>query len=135
MPFSIPVAELRFKATRAGGPGGQHVNKASTRIEVAWDVGATAVLTPAERARVASKLANRIGGDGMLRIVADDTRSLARNREAAIERMERLVDGARRAPKPRKATRPTSGSREARLAAKRRRASRKRDRTRPGMEE
>jgi ribosome-associated protein len=133
-PFTIPASELEFRTSRAGGPGGQHVNKASTRVEVLWDMGTTAVLNGPERARVRRILANRIAGD-RLRVVADDRRSLLQNRRAAVARLERLVDEARRAPKPRKATTPTRAARERRLTAKRRRADRKRDRTRPPWED
>jgi ribosome-associated protein len=132
--FTIPVSELEFRTSRAGGPGGQHVNKASTRVEVLWDLGATTLLTDPERARVRRILAGRIAGD-RLRVVADDRRSLLQNRRAAVARLERLVDEARRAPKPRKATKPTRAARERRLTAKHRRADRKRDRARPGWEE
>ena len=102
MKFSIPEPELVFRATRAGGPGGQHVNKASTRMEVLWDFEHSAVLSDEERVRVRVKLANRIDAEGFLRIAADERRSLTQNRTAAIERLTELVDHARRAPKPRK---------------------------------
>src|SRR6185436_18362206 len=102
MRFAIPDHELRFRATRASGPGGQHVNKTSTRIEVLWDVDRTSVLTDAERQRVRQKLANRFDADGFLRVAADERRSMVQNRAAAVERLHTLVDHARRAPKPRK---------------------------------
>lgn len=133
--FVIPAAELSFRASRAGGPGGQHVNKVSTRAEVLWDVARTSRLTEPERQRVMRKLANRIGADGILRVVADDTRSLTRNRDAAVRRLVALVDAARRAPRPRKKTRPTLASRAARLDTKRRRGTIKRDRSRDDWED
>jgi ribosome-associated protein len=135
MPFSIPPGELIFRASRAGGPGGQHVNKASTRIEALWDVERTAILSEAERQRVRTKLASRIGADGLLRVVAEDRRRQLQNRLAAVERLERLVDDARRAPKPRKATRPTRASREKRLESKRRRSGHKQQRARRNWED
>jgi ribosome-associated protein len=135
MKFSIPEPELVFRATRAGGPGGQHVNKASTRMEVLWDFEHSAVLSDEERVRVRVKLVNRIDAEGFLRIAADERRSLTQNRAAAIERLTELVDHARRAPKPRKPTRPTAASRRARLEAKRRRADAKRRRDRPRWED
>lgn len=130
MRFSIPENEITFRATRASGPGGQHVNKASTRIEILWDVARTAVLTDAERRRVLHKLANRVNAEGRLRIAADERRSLTQNRAAAIERLETLVDHARRAPKPRKPTKPTASSRRARLESKQQRGKIKRLRDR-----
>ena len=128
MRFSIPESELVFRATRAGGPGGQHVNKASTRMEVLWDVERTQVLTEAERARVRQKLAARFDAEGWLKVAADERRSQLQNRTAAIARLEALVDAARRAPKPRKPTKPTAASRRRRLEAKKRRAGLKKER-------
>lgn len=133
--FTIPEQHLAFRVSRAGGPGGQHVNKASTRVEVLWDVARTPLLTEPERRRVQDRLANRIGADGVLRVVADDRRSLLRNRLAAIARLTELVDAARRAPKPRKKTRPSRAAKAARLDAKRQRGKRKRERARPRLED
>ena len=135
MRFSIPESELAFRATRASGPGGQHVNKASTRIEILWDVAHSTVLTDAERRRVLQKLANRIDAEGRLRIAADERRSLTQNRAAAIERLETLVDQARRAPKPRRPTKPTAASRRARIEAKQRRGRIKKERDRSRWED
>jgi ribosome-associated protein len=133
--FTIPDHELEFRVSRAGGPGGQHVNKTATRAEVLWNVARTSLLTEPERQRVLHKLANRIGADGVLRVVAEDRRSLLRNRLAATERLIHLVDLARRAPKPRKPTRPTRAAKRARLDSKRKRSNRKRERSRPDWEE
>lgn len=130
MAFVIPDTELTFRATRASGPGGQHVNKASTRIEVLWDVDHTSLLNDAERARVRTKLARRFDADGMLRIAADERRSLMQNRVAAVKRLTALVDAARRAPKPRKATKPSRAAKQARLDSKRHQGDRKRHRDR-----
>jgi ribosome-associated protein len=135
MRFSIPRNELTFRATRASGPGGQHVNKTSTRIEVLWDVDHTSALTEAERQRVRHKLANRFDAEGLLRVAADERRSLTQNRAAAIERLQLLVDHARRAPKPRKPTRPTAAAKRARLESKRLRARQKRERDRSRWED
>lgn len=128
MRLRIPENEMVFRATRAGGPGGQHVNKASTRMEVLWDLEHTAVLTPEERARVRTRLARRIDANGFLRVAADERRSLLQNRAAALSRLHDLVDQARRAPKPRKPTRPTAASRQRRLERKKRRAGVKKER-------
>src|SRR5687768_3370139 len=133
--FTIPAHELEFRVSRAGGPGGQHVNKTATRAEVLWNVVQTPLLSEPERQRVLHKLANRIGADGVLRVVAEDPRTQLRNRRAATERLIRLVDVARRAPKPRKATRPSRAAKRARLDSKRKRGDRKRDRSRPAWED
>ena len=120
--LAIPVAELEYKATRSGGPGGQHVNTSSTRIELLWNVAASAALTEEQRERILRRLPNRIDQEGWLRIVASASRSQFQNREQATERLRSLVAEALRVPTARKKTRPTRASREARLAAKKRRA-------------
>jgi ribosome-associated protein len=125
----VPRAELTYRATRAGGPGGQHVNTSSTRVELAWDVASTPSLTDEQRARVMEKLANRIGADGVLRITASDSRSQHQNKEAVTARFAELLGRALHVPRPRRATRPSRASKEARLQAKRVRSERKRNRS------
>lgn len=134
-PLEIPEHELLFRATRAGGPGGQHVNKTATRIELWWNVWMTSAVTPEQRARIEDKLAGRIDEDGWIRIVATDSRSQLRNREAARKRLETLVAKALVVPKPRRATRVPKAQRAKRLEAKRRRATVKRQRSRPKPDE
>ena len=131
----LPLAELDYRATRAGGPGGQHVNTSSTRIEVWWDVRSSPTLSGEQRALVLERLATRIDGEGRLRIVASESRSQLRNREAATERLRELVASALAVRKPRKRTRPTRAAKAARLEAKRRRAATKRRRRPPSPEE
>ena len=133
--FTIPEHEIEFRVSRAGGPGGQHVNKTSSRVEALWDVGRSPALTDAERQRVMQKLANRIGADGILRVVAEDRRSQLQNRLAAVLRLTALVDAARRAPKPRKPTRPSRASKAKRLDSKRKRSDRKKNRARRGWDD
>ena len=122
----VPRAELDFRASRSGGPGGQHVNTSSTRVELTWDVAGSPSLTEEQRARVLDKLANRIDGGGVLRLAASEHRSQHQNREAAVERFVELVRGALHVPKPRRKTRPTRASREVRLQSKKRRSEVKR---------
>src|SRR5690606_17605000 len=76
---AVPRSELTYRATRGGGPGGQHVNTSSTRIELTWDVPGSSALNEAQRARVLEKLANRIDETGTLRLVASDSRSQHQN--------------------------------------------------------
>jgi ribosome-associated protein len=128
--LTIPRGELQVRATRAGGPGGQHVNTSSTRIELLWDLTRSTVVSEAERARLLTKLAARLDAQGMVRVVASDRRSQAQNREAAAERLAAIVRQALVVPKKRRATRPTAASREQRLTGKRKRGERKRDRRR-----
>ncbi|HEX7240304.1 MAG TPA: alternative ribosome rescue aminoacyl-tRNA hydrolase ArfB [Longimicrobiaceae bacterium] len=122
----VPRAELEFRATRSGGPGGQHVNTSSTRVELTWSVAASPSLTEEQRARVLEKLANRIDGEGTLRLAASEHRSQHQNREAAVERFTELLREALHVPKPRRKTRPTRASREVRLQSKKRRSDVKR---------
>ena len=126
--LSIPRAELVYRASRAGGAGGQHVNTSSTRIELLWNVLATQALAPEQRAQVATRLATRLDGEGWVRIVSASRRSQAQNREAAEERLVALVRGALVVRKKRTATKPTFGSRQARLAEKKKRGETKRQR-------
>jgi len=127
----LPLAELDFRATRAGGPGGQHVNKASTRVEVWWDVAASPSLTEEQRARLLSRLGTRLDGAGRLRLVASGSRSQFRNREDVTERLCEVVAKALMVPRPRRRTKPTRASKVARVEAKRRRSAIKRDRRTP----
>jgi ribosome-associated protein len=126
--FPIPRSELHFKATRSGGPGGQHVNKTATRVELLWNVERSGALTDAQRGRLREKLSTRIDAEGNVRIVANATRSQTRNREDAEARLEALVAKALEVARPRRKTRPTRASVEQRLAEKRRRSTVKRER-------
>jgi ribosome-associated protein len=125
----IPRAELAYRASRSGGPGGQHVNTSSTRVEVTWDVAQSPSLSDEQRARLREKLANRINTEGVLLLAASDHRSQHQNKEAATERLVELVRQALVIPKPRKKTRPSRAQREARLHAKKRRSEIKRQRS------
>ena len=127
----VPAHELAYRATRAGGPGGQHVNTSSTRVELVWNVTSTAALDDAQRALVLARLGSRLDAGGNLRLVSAGTRSQLRNREAVTERLRRLVAGALVPPRPRKATRPTAAARAQRLATKRRRGALKARRRAP----
>jgi ribosome-associated protein len=123
---AIPRAELVTRATRSGGPGGQHVNTSSTRIELLWNVAESGALTEAQRARVRAKLGTRMDSDGFLRVVASASRSQRQNRAAAEQRLIELVRRALAVPKRRIPTRPSRAAKEARLAEKRRRGEKKR---------
>ena len=124
----IPRAELTYRATRSGGPGGQHVNTSSTRVELAWDVGASPSVSDEERARIREKLSNRISGEGLLLLAASEHRSQNRNKEAVTERFVELVRQALVVQAKRKKTRPSRAAREARLHAKKHRSEVKRSR-------
>jgi ribosome-associated protein len=126
----IPVAELEYRASRSGGPGGQHVNTSSTRIEVWWDVARAPSLSEEQRALLFERLASRLDSSGRLRLVSGASRSQLRNREDVTARLSAIVAEALKVRKKRKPTRPTRAAKAARLEAKRRRASIKRERRR-----
>lgn len=126
--LAIPRSELQYRATRSGGPGGQHVNTSSTRIELLWDLSNSQAVTEEQRQRLRTKLAARLDADGMVRVVASDRRSQGQNRQAAEERLTALVKHALHIPKVRRATKPTRAAKEKRLAEKKRRGEKKRER-------
>ena len=130
----IPRSELSYRASRAGGAGGQHVNTSSTRIELLWNVWTTRALDEAARERVRAKLASRIDGEGWIRIVSSARRSQSQNREAAEERLVELLTGAIVVQKRRKKTKPSRGAREARLTEKKQRGETKRQRRGDGVD-
>ena len=125
---SIRPEEIEFRVSRSSGPGGQHANTAETRVEAVFDVAASPSLTDRQKARVTAK------AGAVLRAVAQDERSQARTRELAVERLVARLADALYVPRRRVATRPTSASRERRLAAKRRRSTVKRNRATPADE-
>lgn len=126
--LAIPRNELSFRATRAGGAGGQHVNTSSTRIELLWDLRRSVAVDDEQRERLRTKLAARLDSDGMVRVVASDRRSQRQNRIAAEERLAALVRHALVLPKARRATKPGRAAKERRLAEKRRNSEKKRER-------
>jgi len=126
----IPGPELREAASRSGGPGGQHVNKTSTRVSLRWNALESAALDPAQRARLLRRLGGRLTRSGDLVVHARRHRSRARNRELARERLAELVRDALATRRPRRPTRAGRAARERGLAAKRRRGSLKRARAR-----
>jgi ribosome-associated protein len=122
----IPEHDLRWRFSRSSGPGGQSVNTADSRVELSVDLGRTTALGPVQRARALHHLARRLV-DGVLTITASEHRSQLRNREAARQRLARMVAEAVAPPAPhRRATKPSRASVERRLAEKRRRARTKR---------
>jgi len=121
----IPLAELAWRFSRSGGPGGQHANTADTRVEVRFDVAASPSLGPRQRARLLERLGPEV------RAVASDDRSQARNRDLALQRLADRLRVGLQVEAPRRATKPTKASVQRRLKDKRRQADRKADRRRP----
>jgi ribosome-associated protein len=127
--ISIPAAELQWRFSRSSGPGGQHVNTSSTAAEVRFDVAGSQALPPPLKARALQRLEGRLA-QGVLIVRAEEHRSQWRNREGAREKLrEILLQATAPPPRPRKATKPTKGSRERRLTAKRQRSEIKRGRS------
>lgn len=127
---SIPLAELKFAFTRSGGPGGQNVNKVSTRVELLFDVDSSSALDDRQKAQVRSALGARIGLDGVLRVQAQESRSQWQNRLRATEKFAGLLRLALRPRKKRVSSRPTAGSREERFTTKKKKGAIKRFRGR-----
>jgi ribosome-associated protein len=118
----IPLTELDYQASRSGGPGGQHVNTSSTRIEVWWDVASSPSLSEEQRAQLLERLRSRLDSTGRLRLVSSASRSQLRNREDVTERLRSVIASALAVRKKRKPTKPSRAAKAARLEAKRRRA-------------
>jgi ribosome-associated protein len=133
--LAIPLSELSFRASRSGGPGGQHVNTSSTRVELWWDLVRSPSLTEEQRAHLRARLRSRLTEDGLLRIVASSTRSQAQNKAEAIRRFQEVLAQAIVVPRRRRPTKPSRAVKERRLARKRKQSERKRERRRPAHED
>ena len=133
--IDIPEGELIERFVRAEGPGGQHVNRTESAVELRFDVARSPSIPDAVRARVLARRDRRLTADGVLVIHAQRFRDQARNREDARARLIEVVRAALVAPKRRVATRPTRASKERRLTGKKRRGATKRSRGRVGSED
>jgi len=116
----IPATELEFVAIRAQGPGGQHVNKSSTAVQLRFDIRASS-LPEWYKARLLTLRDRRVSGDGVIVIKAQQSRSQEANREAALVRLQELIQGVAERPKPRRPTAPSAGARRRRADDKTRR--------------
>lgn len=125
---SIPDEEVRFEASRSGGPGGQHVNTSSTRVTLVFDLGASRALDDAMKAKIASRLSTRISGEGLLRVSVQKHRSQRMNRDEAVERFAALLREALAERKTRRKTKPSAGARAKRIEEKKQRGSIKKTR-------
>lgn len=124
----IPAAELAWRFSRSSGPGGQGVNTTDSRVELSWDLAGSDLLPPSLKERAAERLGHRLV-QGVLTVTASEHRSQLRNREAAAARLAGLVASAiAPPPRVRRATRPSKGSVERRIAEKKRRGETKRNR-------
>ncbi len=121
----IPLDEIELRASRSGGPGGQHANVTASRIEAVFDVRASRVLSEAQKSRIAARLGPRVTA------VSQDSRGQARNRATALERLRARLADALAPRKKRRPTRPGRAAKERRLESKRRQSRRKQQRQRP----
>jgi ribosome-associated protein len=126
---AVPLSEIAVRASRSSGPGGQHANVTASRIEASFDVAASTALNDAQKQRIVSRAGPRVVA------VAQDARSQARNRELALERLQRRLKAALAVQRPRRATKPTQASKRRRAADKQRQAQRKRERRAPSSDD
>lgn len=124
----IPESELKFRFATSSGPGGQHVNKAETRVTLLFDVANSPSLDDNARALIMKRLASRIDKEGVLQISVQESRSQHRNRETAVSRFQSLLAAALKPRKRRRPTRPSKAANERRLAEKKKRGQRKKER-------
>jgi len=121
----IPVGELRFRFSRSSGPGGQHVNRSATRVELLFDVAGSPSLSEDQRRLILTRLSPYIDKEGVLHLTSQSTRSQWRNREELLERLRTLLAVALTERRQRRPTRPSRAARERRLASKKRRSETK----------
>ena len=133
--LSIPLEELSFHFSRSSGPGGQHLNRTESRVELRFDLSASPSLSQEQKQLLLRKLKSRLDGEGVLHLFVQAHRSQARNRQLALERFSALLQKALQPAKTRRATAPSAASRRRRLVEKRVRSLRKQGRQRPSQEE
>lgn len=122
---AIPLGELSFRTARSSGPGGQHVQRTESKVELLFDLAASPSLNEAQRVLAFSRLGTRVDNTGVLHLSSQGTRSQLENRAEVIERFRRLLAAALKPVKPRRATRPSTAARQRRLDSKHRRGAAK----------
>ena len=126
---TIPAGELALAFARAGGPGGQNVNKVSSKVELRWNPTTSAALTDDDRTWLVHRLRSRLTSDGTLIVTSTATRDQAKNRDDATSKLALIVRAALDRPRPRRATRPSRAAKRRRVADNRHHAEIKRSRT------
>jgi ribosome-associated protein len=127
----LPRSEVLYRTARSSGPGGQHVNKNETQVELLFDVAHSPSLNETQRQRILSKLKNVIDSEGVLHLTSQSERSQLRNREAVTQRFRQVLAGALHVPKKRRPTKPTAAAQTRRLENKKRRGQLKQLRRQP----
>ena len=123
--LAIPLSELSFRFARSSGPGGQHVQRTESKVELLFDVANSPSLTDEQRALIGSRLTGRIDSDGVLHLTSQAGRSQHENRVDVVDRFVRLLAAALKPRKQRRATRPSAAARERRLESKKRQSRKK----------
>lgn len=131
LPEKEILAEVEFKATGSGGPGGQHANKTSTKIQLNWSLSDTEVFDKTEKNRLAHRLENRLTQDGIFQLASGETRSQHKNKEIVSKRFLQILKGALQKPKMRKKTKKPKKADKKRLEEKGKQAEKKKNRKDP----
>jgi ribosome-associated protein len=134
MNTEVLISELNFKAIRSSGPGGQHVNKTASKVEVSFNLEASQALSETEKERLRNKLSSKISSEGNITLQCGETRSQHRNKGIVIERLITLLQQNLKVAKPRKKTKPSRGAIERRLKSKKENAFKKSNRKPPKIE-
>ncbi|MBK5212622.1 MAG: aminoacyl-tRNA hydrolase [Flavobacteriaceae bacterium] len=134
MNTEILISELTFKAIRSSGPGGQHVNKTASKVEVSFNLEDSEAISETEKERLRAKLSTKISSEGIISLQCGETRSQHRNKAIVIERLVELLQKNLKVAKPRKKTKPLKGAIERRLKSKKEHALKKSNRKPPDLE-
>ena len=128
------IKELEYKAVRSSGPGGQHVNKTASKVEVSFHIENSKALSEEEKEQILFQLSNKITSEGFLKLNSSETRSQHQNKELVTQRLINLIETNRKKPKPRKKTKPSRASKEKRLTNKKEHSIKKGNRKPPKID-
>jgi ribosome-associated protein len=134
MNTELLISEFNFKAIRSSGPGGQHVNKTASKVEVSFNLETSEALSKIEKERIRNKLSTKISSEGVITLQCGETRSQHRNKAIVIERLVELLKHSLKVAKPRKKTKPSKGAIERRLKSKKENAFKKSNRKPPKID-